>query len=97
MSTVREYFEDLALERKELGPVDAQEEKDYIYEEIPFDDWISEHDEATITLFHDLKDRASSYGLPLVDSCDVTDFLYFVYSNSSSKYKKVPVEYVSEH
>jgi len=97
MSTVREYFEDLALERKELGPIVVQGEDEYRYEEIPFDDWISQYDEAAIILFHDLKDRASSYGLPLVDSCDVTDFLYFVYSNSSSKYKKVPVEYVSEH
>jgi hypothetical protein len=66
--------------------------QEYCYEEIPFDEWISEYDEAGITLFHDMKERACHYGLPLADACHVTDFLYFLYTNSSSKYKKVPID-----
>ena len=96
MSTTREYYEDYTRERKELYPVGAEnQEEEYRYEEVPFDEWISEYDEATITLFHEVTDRASSYGLPLIDSCHVTDFLYFIYCNSSSKYKKVPIEHAA--
>jgi hypothetical protein len=66
------------------------DEEEYHYEEISFDEWLSEHDEEAIILMHDVKDRTSSYGLPILDQCHVTDFLFFCYNNSSSKYKQVP-------
>jgi hypothetical protein len=66
------------------------DEEEYHYEELSFDEWISEHDEEAITLMHDVTDRARSYGLPILDHCHVTDFLFFCYNNSSSKYRKVP-------
>lgn len=94
MSIIREFYEDFTLERKELGPIVTTDgEEEYRYEEVPFDDWISDHDEAAITLYHEVTDRAASYGLPLIDCCDVTDFLYFVYTHSTSKFKKVRIEY----